>query len=161
MDMNFILSIVAFMFFIFMTINSVLSRKKLLVKAISTRLEKNIVLLCSLVILIITIIFGKTVFHYLVGLAGISMLITTWLNQGICEDGFVVWYRSIEVIKWKKVRVVTIRASKSIKVELTGEFMAKYLRFHINDYEKVFNIIKENIPYYADMKIMKYESISL
>lgn len=161
MDMNFILSIFVFIFFIFMTIKSVLSRKKLLVKAISTKLEKNVVLLCSLVILIITIIFGKTVFHYLVGLAGISMLITTWLNQGICEEGFVVWYRGIEVIKWKKVRVVTIRASKSIKVELTGKFMDKYLRFHIDDYEKVFNIIKENIPYYADMKIMKYESISL
>lgn len=161
MDMNFILSIVIFIFFISMIIKSVLGINKLLIKEKSTRFEKFIVGLSCIVIAIITVVYGKTVFHYLIGIAGDIMLITTWLNQGIREDGFVVWYRSVEIITWEKVRVVTIRASKSTKVELTGKFMKKCLRFDIGDYDKVFKTIQDNIPYYAEIKVMKYESISL
>lgn len=113
---------------------------------------------------IITVLFSIIIFiwimysyatiwiHYVMGILGIFMFLSSWLKQGISSKGFISMYKYKEIILWDEIEKAMVISSKDIKIKLFGGFMEQTFHFKNSDYNKVINILEENLPRKAELQ---------
>lgn len=127
------------------TIKELKYKKKIVILDKKTVIQSIAVLLCIAILVFITYRYGKDIVDYLLCIMGITELLSSWIVQGISEEGFIRTYRGKELIQWKKIKKVKIVNKKSIKITFYGDFMESSLIFNKSDYNKVMDILEKNI----------------
>ena len=150
-----IINIAILLLFISITLKELKHIKSLIVPTRKSLLEIITTLFGIIVISSIIYLYANFPIHYITGILGIFMFICMWLKKGITPQGFISMSRSQELIAWNKIERVIVLSSKDIKVNLFGSFMEQTFNFKINDYDKVIDILKEKLPYNADIQIIK------
>ncbi|MBU5484390.1 hypothetical protein KQI86_08625 [Clostridium sp. MSJ-11] len=129
--------------------------KKILIIPTRKRYGEIIVVLFSIIIFIwIIYSYAKTWNHYTIGVLGILALISGWIKEGISSKGFISMYKYKKIILWEEIEKVTIIGAKDIKVKLFGGFMEQTFHFKKSDYDKVINMLKENLTIKAEIETM-------
>lgn len=108
-------------------------------------LEIVIVIISVCVIGFITYKYGKNWIDYLFGNLGIILFVTMWLKEGITSKGFTSMYRYKEVILWNEIEKFDVHKTHNVKITLFGKFMEQSFKFKNEDYDKVINIMKDNL----------------
>ncbi|GAA0722525.1 hypothetical protein GCM10008905_14120 [Clostridium malenominatum] len=96
--------------------------------------------------------YANTWIHYVMTILGIFMFLSSWLKQGISSKGFISMYKYKKIILWNEIEKVMVISSKDIKVKLFGGFMEQTFHFKNSDYNKVINILEENLPRKAELQ---------
>lgn len=97
------------------------------------------------VILGITYFYADIWVHYLLGVLGAVILGFSLLKTGITSKGFSYSRSYLGFLApWNKVKRVKITLKKDLVVSFTGHGYCD-LYFKKDDYEKVFNILKQNL----------------
>lgn len=148
-----IINIIIILLFIVMFLKQLKCIKELIIPTRKRYTEIIIVLLTIIIVAGITYFYAKTVLHYITGVLGNVIFVSMWFKEGITSKGFVRNARGEELIEWNKINKVIITSSKDIKVILIGGFIGQTMYFKKSDYDKVFNIIRVNLPIKADVEI--------
>lgn len=150
-----IINIVILLLFISIILKELKHIKNLIIPTRKSHLEIITILFGIIAMLIIMYLYAKALIHYITGVLGILMLICMWLKKGISPQGFIGMSRGKELISWDKIEKVNVLRSKDIKIALFGGFMERTFNFKNDDYDKVIDILKENLPYNADLQIVE------
>lgn len=150
-----IINIVILLLIISIILKELKHIKNLVIPTSKSHLEIITILFSIIVMLIIMYLYAKALIHYITGLLCILMFICMWLKKGITSQGFISMSRGNELISWDKIEKVNVLRSKDIKVALFGGFMEQTFNFKNDDYDKVIDILKENLPHNADLQIIK------
>lgn len=134
------------LFFIVIILKQLKYMKLLIIPTRKSYVEIITVLFCVIIFICIIYFYANTWIHYVTGILGIFMFISLWIKQGITSKGFISTYKYKEIILWDEIEKVIVISSKDIKVKLLGSFMEQTFRFKKSDYDKVMDIIKENLP---------------
>lgn len=148
-----IINIFILLLLISITIKDLKHIKNLMISTKKSLLETITVIFSIIVLVIIMYLYANSPIHYITGLFGIIMFICMWLKKGITSKGFVSMYRGQELIPWDKIEKVNIIRSKDIRVAIFGDFMEQIFNFKNDDYDKIISILKEKLPYNADIKV--------
>lgn len=149
--MNTFINIIIPLFFI-----SIIVQRLRRIKQIIIPTTKKYIQIIIIMIAFVSIIYfyANTWIHYVTGILAIIMFISMWLAQGIILKGFISMYRYKEIILWNEIEKAIVTSSKDIKVKVSGDFMEQTFYFKKNDYDKVINTLKQNLPTQAQLKIM-------
>ena len=150
-----IINIVILLLFISIILEDLKHIKNLIIPARKSPLGIITILFSIIFMLIIMYLYAKTLIHYITGVLGILMFICMWLKKGITSQGFIGMSRGKELISWDKIEKVNVLRSKDIKVALFGGFMERTFNFKNDDYDKVIDILKGNLPYNSDLQIIE------
>lgn len=131
--------------------------KALIIPIRKRPIEVITILFSSIIILGIMYFYANTWIHYVIGIIGILVLLSSWIKQGISSQGFISMYRYKELILWNEIEKVQVTNSKDVKVKLFGGFMEQTFHFKTSDYHKVINILKEKLPVEAELEINNYK----
>lgn len=119
--------------------------REMIIPAKKSKLEIATVIIGVIVIIVIMYLYGKTWFHYLVGLLAVVLMVVTLPRRGITSKGF----RSIKGIywgNWNKLKSVRVTMNKDVKVSLTGRYLYWDTHYYKKeDYDKIINILKDNV----------------
>lgn len=148
-----IINIIILLLFMAIFLKQLKCIKELIIPTRKRYIEIIIVLLTIIILSGISYLYAKTVLHYITGLLGIVIFISMWFKEGITSKGFVRNARGEELIEWNKINKVIITSSKDIKITLIGGFIGQTMYFKKSDYDKVFNIIRVNLPIKTDVEI--------
>lgn len=114
-----------------------------------------ITVVLSIIILIgIMYFYASTLIHYVLGILAICMFLSMWIKVGINAKGFISMYRYKELISWNEIEKVTFISSKNISVVLSGAFMEQTFHFKKSDYEKIFTLLKDNLPKQSKLQVI-------
>lgn len=131
---------------------------KALIIPIRKRIIEIVIVLFGIIIFIgIMYFYANMWIHYIIGIMGILVLLSSWIKQGISSQGFISMYRYKEIILWNEIEKVQVTNSKDVKVKLFGGFMEQTFHFKTSDYQKVINILKEKLPVEAELEINNYK----
>lgn len=142
------------LFFIVMILIYLRDLKSLIMPTRKSYAEITIILICVIILMYITYLYAKTFLHYVSGILAIFMLISMWIRVGISAKGFISMYRYKEKILWNEIEKVIVIKSKNIKVKLSGGFMEQTFSFKRSDYNKVTDILRENLPVQAQLEVI-------
>lgn len=147
------IDIIILLFLIVITLKQLKRIKELIIPTRKSYVEIITVLLCIMVFMYIMYSYANIWIHYIIGILSIFMFLSMWLKQGIFEKGFISMYKYKEIILWNEIEKVIIISSKDMKVELLGGFMEQTFRFKKSDYDRVLNLIRENLPEQAKLRL--------
>ncbi|WP_315122435.1 hypothetical protein [uncultured Clostridium sp.] len=139
-------------FFILITLKQLRYMKILIIPTRKSYGEIIAVSFSIIIFIWITYSYANTWIHYVTGILGIFMFMSMWIKQGISSKGFISMYKYKEVILWDEIQKATIISSKDIKVKLSGGFMEQTFHFKNSDYDKVINMLEENLPKKAELQ---------
>lgn len=153
--MNLFMSIIVIFMVLTMIMKQIPYMKKLKIPTKKTVFETIVYLAAILIIIVITLLYGKALIHYLVGTLGIALFTIEFLKQGIFEDGILILARGKEIYRWNEILNVQIVKSSYVKVTYWGrEGLSITHKFAIERYEEIVGLfIKNNINY--DIKYNK------
>jgi len=148
-----IIDVIIPVLFISIILKQIRYMKVLIIHTRKSYVEIITVLLGIIIVMGITYFYANTWVHYVIGILGIIMFISTCIKQGISSKGFISRYRYKESILWNEIEKVIVTSSKDIKIKLVGGFMEETFHFKKSDYDKVITILKENLPSEAQLQI--------
>lgn len=148
-----VVDIIVPLFFIVIILKQLKYMKELIIPTRKRYVEIITVLFSVIVFMCIIYFYANTWIHYVTGVLGTFMFISIWIKQGVTSRGFISVYRYKEIILWNEIEKVMVISSKDIKVKLLGGFMEQIFHFKKSDYNKVIDIIKENLPRQAQLQI--------
>lgn len=119
--------------------------KELLLPTRKSVLEIVTITIGICVIGLITYKYANTSINYLIGILGIILLVTMWLKEGITSKGFTSMYRYKEVILWNEIEKFDVHKTSNVKITLFGKFMEQSFKFRNEDYDKIMDIMKDNL----------------
>ena len=148
-----ILDIIIPVLFIDIILKQIRYMKVLIIPTRKSYVEIITVLFGMIIIMGIMYFYANTWVHYVIGILGIIMFISTCIKEGISSKGFISMYRYKESILWNEIEKVVVTSSRDIKVKLIGGFMEQTFHFKKSDYDKVVTLLKENLPKQAQLQI--------
>ena len=119
--------------------------KQLLLPTKKSILEIVVVIIAVCVLGFITYKYANNWINYLIGILGIILFVTTWLKEGITSKGFISLYKHKEIILWSEIEKFDVHKTNNVKITLFGKFMEQSFKFKKEDYDKVINIMKDNL----------------
>lgn len=139
--------------FILIILKQLKYMKQLIIPTRKTYIEIITVMFSIIIFIYIMYAYANTWIHYVIGVLGTFTLISICIKEGIFSKGFISMYRYKEIILWNEIEKVVVISSKDIKVQLFGGFMEQTFHFKSSDYDKVINIMKENLPIDSQLEI--------
>lgn len=119
--------------------------KAMIVPAKKSNLEIIAVTLGSLVLIVITFLYGKNYFHYLFGLLSIILMILTLLRKGVTSAGFRS-IRGINTGNWERLKSVRLSHNNGVRIDyIAHNSYLETLYFKNEDYNKIIEILKNNL----------------
>lgn len=94
----------------------------------------------------ITIIYGKSITHYFIGILGIVYFITQLFKQGISNKGLLIIERGKQFYSWDEIEEVEIKKEGIVKVTFFSAGRVKICthKFLLNDYKRVFEVLNKH-----------------
>lgn len=119
--------------------------KAMIVPAKKSNLEIIAVTLGSLVLIVITFLYGKNYFHYIFGLLSIILMILTLLRKGVTWAGFRS-IRGINTGNWERLKSVRLSHNNGVRIDyIAHNSYLETLYFKNEDYNKIIEILKNNL----------------
>ena len=119
--------------------------KSMIVPAKKSNLEIIAVTLGSFALLMITILYGKNYFHYLLGVLSIIVMILTLLRKGITSAGFRS-IRGINTGNWGRLKSVRVSRNNGVKIDyIAYNSYLETLYFKDEVYNKIIEILQNNL----------------
>lgn len=144
--MNSLISILVSVLLIGIIIKQISYIKKLKIPTKKSVFENLIFITIITAIVIMTILFGKYISHYVAGTLFMIYFIISFLKQGILEEGIVIVNRGKEFFSWSEIKEVEIQKNSSLKITFFEEGRLEIVthNFAADDYEKVFEILNSH-----------------
>lgn len=149
-------NIFIFVFLIVIILRCVKHRMLLVVPTKKRTLEVVALVIVILVFVGLMYFYANVWWHYIFGIVCIILMISFLLADGITSEGFM---RSVNrydrVVYWKQIdKAIVINYPDDVKVKLFGNFMEQTFHFKKSDYDKVINMLHENLPVEAEIQIL-------
>lgn len=141
--------------FILIILKQLKYMKELIIPTRKTYMEIIIMIFSVIIFMYIMYAYANTWIHYVIGVLGTFTFISICIKEGISQKGFISMYKYKEIILWNEIKKVVVIKSKDMKVQLFGGFMEQTFHFKNSDYDKVINIMKENLPIETQLEINK------
>lgn len=141
--------------FILIILKQLKYMKELIIPTRKTYMEIITMIFSVIVFMYIMYAYANTWIHYVIGVLGTFTFISICIKEGISRKGFISMYKYKEIILWNEIKKVVVIKSKDMKVQLFGGFMEQTFHFKNSDYDKVINIMKENLPIETQLEINK------
>ncbi|SDL20526.1 hypothetical protein SAMN05216497_11212 [Clostridium cochlearium] len=141
--------------FILIILKQLKYMKELIIPTRKTYMEIITMIFSVIVFMYIMYAYANTWIHYVIGVLGTFTFISICIKEGISQKGFISMCKYKEIILWNEIKKVVVIKSKDMKVQLFGGFMEQTFHFKNSDYDKVINIMKENLPIEAQLEINK------
>lgn len=144
--MNSLISIFVGVLLIGIMIKRISYIKKLKIPTKKSVFENLIFITIITAIVIMIILFGKYISHYVAGTLFVIYFIISFLKQGISEEGIVIVNRGKEFFSWSEIKEVEIQKNSSLKITFFEEGRLEIVthNFAADDYEKVFEILNSH-----------------
>lgn len=140
-----ILGFIIFAVLLLLVIFYIRDIKAMIVPAKKSNLEIIAVTLGSLVLIVITFLYGKNYFHYLFGLLSIILMILTLLRKGVTSAGFRS-IRGINTGNWERLKSVRLSHNNGVRIDyIAHNSYLETLYFKNEDYNKIIEILKNNL----------------
>ena len=127
--------------------------KEIIIPTKKSKLEIIGIIISVVIIFLITYLYGRNWFHYVVGFLGVMPIILVLPRRGITSKGF----RSVKGIywgNWNKLRSVHVTKNKDVRIYFTGRYLSYDTHYYnIEDYDRIINILQENVSH----KILKID----
>lgn len=119
--------------------------KELLLPTRKGAIDISVVIIGVCILSWLTYRYANTFINYIIGILGIILLVTTWLKEGITSKGFSSLYKYKRFISWEEIENIDVHKTNSVKITLFGKFMEQSFKFKNKDYDKLMDILKENL----------------
>ncbi|GAA0738583.1 hypothetical protein [Clostridium oceanicum] len=143
----------AFISVIFMYLTYI---KKIIIPTRKRPLE--IIVLSFVIAIFIWIMYSyaNVWWHYIFGIVCIIGFTLSCIIEGVTSKGFIrLIIRDRTIILWKQIdKAIVINYPDDVKVKLFGNFMEQTFHFKKSDYDKVINMLHENLPIEAEIQIL-------
>ncbi|NLZ34724.1 hypothetical protein N3C_2371 [Clostridium sp. N3C] len=141
-----IANIIVPLLFLIIILRELKAIKRLIVPTRKNYVEIIALLVSTGILIFIICFYAKTWIHYLTGVLGILLLISSWFKSGITAEGFTSMYKYENLLPWSEINKVILTFSEDIKVEVFGSFMEQSFYFKKKDYDKIISILKAYLP---------------
>ena len=119
--------------------------REIIIPTKKSKLEIITVIISVIVISMITYLYAKNWFHYLIGFLGVVLMIVPLPRRGITSKGFHS-IRGVYWGNWNKLKSVHVTMNKDVKVDFTGRYRTWETHYYEKeDYYKIITILKNNI----------------
>lgn len=143
--MNIFISILVILFLLAVMKEDIKNIRKLIISEKKGTFEIILYIATIAVFIMITVIYGKSLIHYIVGTVAIAFIIVEFLKQGIFNEGIVALERGRGIHKWGEISKVEIKKGKNIKVTYVVKNGVDLIhKFSLDDYKKIIDIFISN-----------------
>lgn len=123
--------------------------RDIIIPTTKSRLEIITIVFSMIITLFITFYFGMSIFHYVIGILGTSILALGLFRRGITQNGFQSM-RGINSGNWDKITTVKVEQKDQIKISFTTTSMFYDVQYYaIEDYDEILEILLDNIKPHA------------
>lgn len=140
-----IISAIVLFGFIIMIIFYLNNIKEIIIPTNKSKLEIITIIASMIITLFITFYYGSELFHYLIGLLGMSILALGLFRRGITQNGFQSM-RGINIGNWDKLQSVHLIRGDELKVTYTGKSFSYDVHYYSTDYyNEIIDLLEKNV----------------
>lgn len=140
-----IISAIVLFGFIIMIIFYLNNIKEIIIPTNKSKLEIITIIASMIITLFITFYYGSELFHYLIGLLGMSILALGLFRRGITQNGFQSM-RGINIGNWDKLQSVHLILGDELKVTYTGKSFSYDVHYYSTDYyNEIIDLLEKNV----------------
>lgn len=141
MDIFSAVVMVGFILIIIVYLNNTI---EIIIPTNKSKLEIITIIASMIITLFITFYYGSELFHYLIGLLGMSILALGLFRRGITENGFQSM-RGINSGNWNKLESIHILRGEELKITYTGQSFSYDVHYYSNQYyNRIVEILEKN-----------------
>lgn len=123
--------------------------RDIIIPTTKSRVEIITIVISMIITLFITFYFGMSIFHYIIGILGTSILALGLFRRGITQNGFQSM-RGINSGNWDKITTVKVEQKEQIKISFTTTSMFYDVQYYAKeDYDEILDILLDNIKAHA------------
>lgn len=140
-----IFSAVVMVGFILIIIVYLNNTREIIIPTNKSKLEIITIIASMIITLFITFYYGSELFHYLIGLLGMSILALGLFRRGITQNGFQSM-RGINIGNWDKLQSVHLIRGDELKVTYTGKSFSYDVHYYSTDYyNEIIDLLEKNV----------------
>lgn len=140
-----IFSAVVMIGFILIIIVYLNNTREIIIPTNKSKLEIITIIASMIITLFITFYYGSELFHYLIGLLGMSILALGLFRRGITQNGFQSM-RGMNIGNWDKLQSVHLIRGDELKVTYTGKSFSYDVHYYSTDYyNEIIDLLEKNV----------------
>lgn len=140
-----IFSAVVMVGFILIIIVYLNNTREIIIPTNKSKLEIITIIASMIITLFITFYYGSELFHYLIGLLGMSILALGLFRRGITQNGFQSM-RGMNIGNWDKLQSVHLIRGDELKVTYTGKSFSYDVHYYSTDYyNEIIDLLEKNV----------------
>lgn len=140
-----IFSAVVMFGFILIIIVYLNNTREIIIPTNKSKLEIITIIASMIITLFITFYYGSELFHYLIGLLGMSILALGLFRRGITQNGFQSM-RGMNIGNWDKLQSVHLIRGDELKVTYTGKSFSYDVHYYSTDYyNEIIDLLEKNV----------------